>query len=286
MSTLRVSLRLRLGIVLVAVGILVTTGRVVNTRADGLGPVMLDPNLEVTTVINTGLVQPMGIVFLNGPADYLVPEKATGRVRRVVGGVLQPTPVLDLPVNSNSERGLLSVVLHPNFPANPSVYVWWTESSTGADSNVVSQVPLLGNRLDRFFWNGNTLTFTGAPLITLRARQTDNIPVPGQFGAPPAQPERGNHNGGSMAFGPDGKLYMFVGDAGRRGWLQNLRNGPFLLPPFVDDTFGGPEPDNLHLAGVVLRLNDDGTTPADNPFFAAGAAMGGQVGANVQRVFS
>ena len=53
-----------------------------------------------------------------------------------------------------------------------------------------------------------------------------------------------------------------------------------------DDQFGGPQPDNAHLTGVVLRLNDDGTAPSDNPFFAAGAAMGGEVGANVQKIFS
>jgi glucose/arabinose dehydrogenase len=53
-----------------------------------------------------------------------------------------------------------------------------------------------------------------------------------------------------------------------------------------DDQFGGPQPDNNHLTGVILRLNDDGTTPADNPFFAAGAAMGGEVGANIQRIFA
>ena len=52
-----------------------------------------------------------------------------------------------------------------------------------------------------------------------------------------------------------------------------------------DDQFGGPEPDDAHLTGVVLRLNDDGTTPEDNPFFAAGAAIGGEVGANIQKIF-
>ena len=62
--------------------------------------------------------------------------------------------MLDLAVNSNSERGLLSMVLHPNFPATPFVYIRWTESSTGADSAAVLDVPLLGNRVDRFIWNG------------------------------------------------------------------------------------------------------------------------------------
>ena len=79
------------------------------------------------------LTQPIGIVFL-GPNDAFVLEKASGQVKRVINGVVQPTPVLDLAVNSNSERGLLSLVLHPNFPATPSVYIRWTESSTGADS--------------------------------------------------------------------------------------------------------------------------------------------------------
>ena len=96
---------------------------------------------------------------------------------------------------------------------------------------------------------------------------------------------RGNHDGGVLAFGPDGKLYIFIGDVGRRGQLQNLPNGPFG-PGQPDDQFGGPEPDNAHLTGVILRLNDDGTTPSDNPFFAAGAGMAGEVGANIQKIFS
>jgi glucose/arabinose dehydrogenase len=89
-----------------------------------------------------------------------------------------------------------------------------------------------------------------------------------------------------MRFGPDKKLYVFMGDQGRRGWLQNLANGPFESAPFVDDTYGGPAPDNAHLSGVILRLNDDGTAPSDNPFVAAGSAIGGEAGANIQKVFS
>jgi glucose/arabinose dehydrogenase len=119
----------------------------------------------------------------------------------------------------------------------------------------------------------------------MRARQTDNVPVPGHPGTTNNN-ENGNHNGGPTRFGPDGKLYVFMGDQGRRGWLQNLPNGPFLTPPLVDDTFGGPAPDNAHFSGMILRLNDDGSTPPDNPFFAAGAAVGGQPGANIQKIYS
>jgi glucose/arabinose dehydrogenase len=251
--------------------------------ADTTPLTLLDPNLQVTTYVGSGLSQPIGIVFL-GPNDAFVIEKASGQVKRVLSGVVQPTPVLDLPVNSASERGLLSLVLHPSFPATPFVYIRWTQSSTGADSPVLSDVNLLSNRVDRYIWNGSTLTFD-SNLISLRARQTDNIAVSGHPGTNNGG-EAGNHNGGVLRFGPDGKLYLFMGDQGRRGWLQNLPNGPFLTDPLIDDTFGGPAPDNAHLSGVVLRLNDDGTTPADNPFFSVGAAMGGEVGANIQRIFS
>ncbi len=250
--------------------------------ADSIPTAVLDPTLQVSTYVG-GLSQPIGIVFI-APGDAFVLEKASGQVKRVVNGIVQAAPVLDLAVNSNSERGLLSLVLHPNFPSTPDVFIRWTESSTAADSTVVSEVPLLGNRVDRFTWNGSTLTLA-QNLIQLRSRQSDNIPVPGHPGTANNN-ENGNHNGGVMKFGPDGKLYIFMGDQGRRGWLQNLPNGPFLEAPFVDDTFGGPAPDNAHLSGVVLRLNIDGTAPADNPFFAAGASIGGEAGANIQKIFS
>ena len=255
-------------------------------NADSIPTTMVDPNLQVTTLLNTGLSQPMGIVFL-GSNDFLVLEKASGQVKRVIDGVIQTTPVLDLAVNSNSERGLLSMALHPNFPATPEIFIRWTESSTGADSNVVSEVPLLGNRVDRYLWNsanGGSLVFDHN-LIKLRSLQTDNIAVTGHPGSGNANLQ-GNHNGGVLKFGPDKNLYLFMGDQGRRGWLQNLPNGPFLSAPLVDDTFGGPSPDNNHLSGVILRLDTDGNALSDNPFFAAGAAIGGEVGINIQKIYS
>jgi glucose/arabinose dehydrogenase len=263
--------------------------------AAGSGPVLgdsipaavLDPNLQVGTFVNTGLTQPIGLIFLGSVNDALVLEKASGQIKRVINGVVQPTPVLDLAVNSASERGLLSAALHPNFPNTPHVFIRWTESSTGADTNVTANVALLGNRLDRFIWNSVAGTLTqDINLIRLRARQTDNVLVPGQPATSANPGENGNHNGGPVRFGPDGKIYLFMGDVGRRGWMQNLSNGPFLLPPQVDDTFGGPQPDNAHLSGIVLRLNEDGTAPADNPFFALGASLGGEAGANVSKLFS
>jgi glucose/arabinose dehydrogenase len=248
------------------------------------GPLLLDPNLELRTAVS-GLVTPTSLAFL-GPNDMLVLEKNTGKVQRVENGVVT-SAVLDLPVNLASERGLLGIALHPNFPTNPGVYLFWTESTTGADSAVLNQTPLLGNRVDRFIWNGSALTFD-RNLIRLRAIQQDFTTVMTPFGTF-TQPERGNHDGGVIRFGPDGKLYVLLGDVGRRGQLQNLPSGPTLTglgTTVPDDQFGGPEPDNAHLAGVILRLNADGTTPSDNPFFAAGGAIGGEVGTNIKKIFS
>jgi aldose sugar dehydrogenase len=233
-------------------------------------PSVVDPNLAVRTAAS-GLDQPISMAFL-GPNDMLVLEKATGKVQHVVNGVVQST-VLDLPVNSASERGLLGIALHPHFFTTGRVYLYWTESLSGTDSDNLADVPLLGNRVDRFIWNGSTLTLE-KNIVKLRAFQADA-----------GQPLRGNHDGGVIRFGPDEKLYIVIGDNGRRGQLQNLVNGPFG-PGIDDDQFGGPEPDDAHLTGVILRLNDDGTTPSSNPFFGAGASIGGQVGANIQKIFA
>jgi len=246
-----------------------------------IAPSLVDSNLSVRTNVS-GLVQPTTMAFI-GPKDMLVLEKASGKVQRVTDGVIQPTPALDLAVNSGSERGLLGIALHPYFPTNPGVYLYWTESTTGADTTALGETPLLGNRVDRFVWNGSTLTFE-TNIIRLRALQEDA-----------GQAARGNHDGGVIKFGRDRKLYIYMGDNGRRGQMQNLPDGPGCTNPpcagipagnLPDDQFGGPEPDNAHLTGVILRLNDDGSTPKDNPFRRAGARRGGEAGANLQKVFA
>ncbi len=269
-------------------------------EAQGSGPEMLHRSLQVRTVVS-GLSLPIGLAFL-GPNEMLVLEKDTGRVQRVVNGVVTAT-VLDLGVNSASERGLLGIALHPRFPANPGVYLFWTCRSTApptdqffpdeercldanmfaADSADVLQVPLLGNRVDRFRWDGSLLHYE-TNLIMLRAFQNDGAPTPPGQGDS-SQPPRGNHNGGVIRFGPDKKLYVQFGDNGRRGQMQNLENGPGG-PMRADDQFGGPEPDDAHLTGVILRLNDDGSAPTDNPFFRAGASMSGEAGANIRKIYA
>lgn len=214
-------------------------------------PSLVDPNLEAVSVVG-GLVTPIGMAFI-GPNDFFVIEKNTGQVKRVQNGAVTGI-VLDLAVNAASERGLLGIALHPDFPLNPGVYLYWAESSTGSDTLNAAEIALMGQRIDRFAWNGSTLVFD-RNIVLIRGLQADA-----------GQPIRGNHDGGVVRFGPDRKLYAVIGDLGRRGFTQNL----ILGGPRPDDQFGGPWPDPAHRSGVVLRLNDDGSIPADNPFNRGG----------------
>lgn len=194
-------------------------------------PTPRDSGLTITEVA-AGLDTPTTMAFI-GPQDFLVLQKNNGQVRRVISGVLQPNPVLDVAVDSSSERGLLGIALHPDFPVSPFVYLYYTESITGGDSSGSAAA----NRVYRYTWNGTALT---APLLVLE------LPVdPGP-----------NHNGGVLTFGPDDKLYVVIGDLNRNGRLQNFPNGPA-----PDDT------------SVILRINPDGSIPSDNPFFAQGGNL-------------
>lgn len=273
--------------------------------ASAQAPQVRDPDLGVRTAAS-GFVTPVGMAFL-GPRDWLVIEKNTGQVKRVVNGEVTST-VLDLAVNAASERGLLSIALHPQFDQNGFVYLFWScavppppagdpyvptavkcprEPARGADTVNVLATPLLGNRVDRFRWDGTRLHFD-RHIILLRSFQHDAAPIPPDQGDE-EQPALGNHDGGVTRFGPDGKLYIQFGDVGRRGALQNLPSGPTLTgrgPIVPDDQFGGPMANNAHYSGVIIRLNDDGTAPTDNPFYDLGEARGGEIGANLKKTFA
>ena len=194
-------------------------------------PTLKDPNLSVTEIAS-GLALPTTMAFI-GVDDILVLQKNNGMVRRVIAGVLQPSAVLDVAVDSDSERGMLGIAVHPNFPTSPFVYLYYTESSTSGDSSGSAAA----NRVYRYTWDGTALT---SPFLII------DLPVsPGP-----------NHDGGIITFGPDGKLYIVIGDLNRNGQLQNFS--------------GGPAPDDT---SVILRLNDDGSVPSDNPFFSQGGNL-------------
>jgi glucose/arabinose dehydrogenase len=99
---------------------------------------------------------------------------------------------------------------------------------------------------------------------------------------------RGNHNGGIIRFekkvtGQSAKMFIVIGDNGRRGMMQNLEYGPTTGTTRIADVGSfGPEPDNRALTGVVIRLNDDGTIPTDNPFYNHTLTFSGQTDAGLQ----
>jgi aldose sugar dehydrogenase len=154
----------------------------------------------------------------------------------VRGGILQSAAVLDTSVHYASERGLLGIAVHPDFPATPWVYLYLTQRAGGIADTNGSEVPA-GNRIYRYTWTGSRL---------IDARLLLSLPVtPGP-----------NHNGGILTFGPDGKLYAVIGDLNRNGRLQNYPSGP--------------APDHT---SVIFRLNANGSTPSDNPFVSLGAPV-------------
>ena len=201
--------------------------------SSAIGQTLIDPKLHVRE-LTSGLSQPTVMAFI-GLGDILVLQKGDGLVRRVINGVLQPGEVLDVAVNNASERGLLGIAIHPNFPFTPFVYLYFTQSNTSSDTS--GSAAVLANRVYRYSWDGTNLV---SPTLIL-----DLPATPGP-----------NHDGGTMLFGPDGKLYVVIGDLNRNGQLQNFS--------------AGPAPDNT---GVIFRVNDDGSAPNDNPFFALGGNL-------------
>ncbi len=198
---------------------------------------VVDPALEVILQVSS-LAEPTSMALLPGlaaqPLEFLVCEKATGRVMHVRGSMIVGT-ALDLAVNSRSERGLLGIALHPAFASNHSVYVYYSASSTAIDN--ADQNSVAAHRVERYVWDGGGLS---APTLIL---------------ALPATPGP-NHDGGVILFGPDGMLYGAVGDLNRNGQLENYPTGP--------------APDD---SGILFRVNDDGSPPTDNPFFGLGGNM-------------
>jgi glucose/arabinose dehydrogenase len=119
-----------------------------------------------------------------------------GYVRVVVNGQLQPDPVYAFPVMSEAERGLLGIAVDPNFATNHHVWVYFTKYSIDPACSGVR------NRVVRFTLNDDN-TVSGDP--ALAACFPVNQPAPGIYVT--------IHNGGNLHFGPDGKLYVSVGNS-------------------------------------------------------------------------
>jgi glucose/arabinose dehydrogenase len=171
-------------------------------------------NFRVDTVAS-GLDVPWSLVFLPG-TGMLVTERP-GRVRLIQNGQLQPQPVLTLSVVAapGVESGLLGIALHPGFPNPPDIYLYYVYNRNGQHTDRVSRFQYADGRL-------------ASERVVL-----DGIPG-GQC----------CHFGGRIGFGPDGMLYVAVGDA--------------QVPARAADK-NSPN-------GKILRVRDDGSVPEDNPF--------------------
>jgi glucose/arabinose dehydrogenase len=179
-----------------------------------------------------------GALDLAVPADgsnRLIVATQQGRIWSVANGAAGKTPLLDVSkrITSGGERGLLGIALHPGFPSDSRIFVDYTDLD---GNSVVSSFDLLTDGSGRFDPSSESIFL-----------QVDQ-PFP-------------NHNGGGIAFGPDGFLYIALGDGGSGG--DPMGNGQRL------DT----------LLAKILRIDVDHpgfgpayTSPGDNPFVGRAGA--------------
>ncbi|MCP4446721.1 MAG: PQQ-dependent sugar dehydrogenase [Myxococcales bacterium] len=188
-------------------------------------------DLKLQEVVN-GLVEPL---YLTAPAgdDRLFVIEQPGRIRIVEENALLPTSFLDITNivrDTGNEQGLLGMVFHPNYANNGKFYVNYTATSPSGDT-VIAEYTVSANV--------NVANTTGRILLTIE------------------QPES-NHNGGMLAFGGDGYLYIATGDGGgandEHGQDGNGQNLDSLL-------------------GKMLRIDVEGVPydiPSSNPFRSGG----------------
>jgi glucose/arabinose dehydrogenase len=179
----------------------------------GFGVETLATGLNAATALAPA---PDGRIFL---ADQ------TGPVLVWKNGAVLPAPALDLTrrVDTHWERGLIGLAFHPDFPRTPHLFVLY-----------VAKAPYPHHVLSRFTVTGDTID-PASERILLEGEDQKKFPGP----------QIGGHQGGPLRFGPDGKLYVSLGE----------------------QTAGAPAQSPAHLQGKILRLNADGSIPEDNPFY-------------------
>jgi glucose/arabinose dehydrogenase len=173
------------------------------------------------TEIASGLSAPTSMAL--APDGRIFVLEQGGSVRVIENGQLLSTPFLTLNVDSQGERGLLGIAFDPSFTTNHFLYLYYTVPT-----------PPEHNRVSRFTANGN-VAVPGSEHVLLDVDDLSSAT---------------NHNGGGLHFGPDGRLFLGVGENATGSNSQTLTN----------------------LLGKLLRFNSDGTIPTDNPFY--GSASG------------
>ncbi|HEY0685485.1 MAG TPA: PQQ-dependent sugar dehydrogenase [Steroidobacter sp.] len=187
--------------------------------ASAVAPAATLPAGFSETRIASGLASPTSLTV--APDGRIFVTEQAGRLRVIRDGALLTQPFVTLSTNTLGERGLLGVALDPNFATNRYVYLYYTSPTA----------PPRVNRVVRFTASASNPDVAEAgsefQLIELSALTTAFI-----------------HNGGALAFGVDGKLYIATGDNA--------------------DSANAPSLNSTH--GKLLRINADGSIPEDNPF--------------------
>ncbi len=186
------------------------------------------------TPVVSGLSEPTALAFL--PDGRMLVTQKGGELLVVAGGVA--TPAGTIPVCTASEMGLLGVAVHPDFTSNGIIFLYRTSSANGCGSSTGRYNEVVRTVL------ANGVIGALTPLLT--GIRTDG----------------GNHDGGVLRIGPDQKLYVGVGDtgAGDGGAPGDSTN------PYAQDLNS--------LNGKILRINLDGSIPADNPFHGQAGRRG------------
>jgi glucose/arabinose dehydrogenase len=183
----------------------------------------INPADYALTLVTDGLTQPLGLAHAGDDRLFIVQK--SGQVRVFKAGALLPTPFLDVSglIGTASERGLLGLAFHPDYAANGWVFINYT----------------------------NTVGATVIARLTRSAADPDQADAASRVTVLSVARNRSNHNGGHLAFGPDGYLYIGMGDSGGGGDPDNSAQSP------------------TDLRGKMLRINVDTlpyTIPPDNPF--------------------
>ncbi|MDQ2808226.1 MAG: PQQ-dependent sugar dehydrogenase [Chloroflexota bacterium] len=190
------------------------------------GTETLPPGAFTQTML-TNMTNPIAMAF-DPQGRLFYTEKTTGQVRLFQNSTLQANPVITFSVSCASERGLLGIAVDPQFNINHYIYVYYTVAVGATDCNTT---PATVNRVARFTENNGV---GSNPQTIFESPQT-----------------AGNHNGGNIHFGPDGKLYITIGENANPANSQDVtvKNGK------------------------IHRINSDGTIPADNPVFTQTGAL-------------
>ena len=206
-----------------------------------------DPNLGMEVIV-TGLYRPSQMDFLGSSSnDIIVTDKDNGTVRRIINGVVQPEPLIDVAVannNDTNERGLLGMEVAKQNETTTYVFLYYTESGDGRDGSDSEGVVPAGNRLYRYELLQNT-------------DGTAQLVNPKLLLDLPARPGP-RYNGGPLLVSQnqtDTIIYLQIGDLDHRTSQANN---------FAD----GPPADG---SGGILAIDVEGN-PLPNPVLLAQAS--------------